>query len=251
MILVLGTKPPPEPYLDPPSGQASIESVRGRAQFSHLWRPLTPFAVYLIVFPAVWTVAWVYGLYPWAVSRLGDTTPAYALVNISCRLAIWVLPVFWYLRYVDHVDPVEYLQLSHHWKRGLTYGVILAGINFAGILVQTPPAKWHGPYITWNSILSTSILIGFFEEIPFRGFILQKLEERTSFWVAAIISSLLFAAIHIPGWIRFGALTTYNAVSVFIFGVVMAIVFRYSKSLWAPIIAHSLNDFVSGVLIHR
>jgi membrane protease YdiL (CAAX protease family) len=40
-------------------------------------------------------------------------------------------------------------------------------------------------------------------------------------------------------------------VFVFVFGGVMAIVFRYSGSLWAPLVAHSTNDFISVVLFHR
>ena len=37
--------------------------------------------------------------------------------------------------------------------------------------------------MTWNSVLGTSLGIGFFEEIPFRGFILQKLGARMNFWL--------------------------------------------------------------------
>jgi membrane protease YdiL (CAAX protease family) len=37
---------------------------------------------------------------------------------------------------------------------------------------------------------------------------------------------------------------------VFLFGVMMAIVLRYGKSLWAPIITHSTNDFIAFVLFH-
>jgi membrane protease YdiL (CAAX protease family) len=37
-------------------------------------------------------------------------------------------------------------------------------------------------------------------------------------------------------------------VTVFVFGFVMALAFRYSRSLWAPIIAHSANDFLTFVL---
>jgi membrane protease YdiL (CAAX protease family) len=33
-----------------------------------------------------------------------------------------------------------------------------------------------------------------------------------------------------------------------VFGIVMALVFKYSRSLWAPVITHSANDFLSFVL---
>lgn len=214
-------------------------------------KSLAPFVVYLASFYIVWSFAWVYGVYPWAVRNIGDTTLLFALINIAFRFAIWVLPVFWYLRRVDGVDPIQYLRLKEHWKRGLVVGFVLSLINLAGNVARFPPSTWHGPYVTWNSILSTSILVGFFEEVPFRGFILQKLEERFSYWTSVVISSALFVGIHLPGWIRLGVLTAYNVAFIFIFGAIMALIFKYAKSLWAPIVAHSLNDFISGVLIHR
>ena len=77
---------------------------------------------------------------------------------------------------------------------------------------------------------------------------LQKFGERMDFWLANLITSLLFLAIHLPGWI---ALHTFNpgaAASVFILGVVLAMAMRYSDSLWAPILTHSANDCLSFVI---
>ena len=73
--------------------------------------PVAPFVAYVLVFFIAWSTLWVWGVYPWAVRHLGDTTLAYASVNLAFRFAIWVLRVFLYLRRVDHVNPVEYLQL--------------------------------------------------------------------------------------------------------------------------------------------
>jgi len=159
--------------------------------------------------------------------------------------------VFLYLRRVDHVNPIEYLQLRLHWKRGLAVGMVLSGVNLMLTAWRFGLPNLHTAYVTWNSILSTSILIGFFEEVPFRGFMLQKLEERFAFWIAATISAVLFVGIHIPGWALLGTLNASSIAFVFAFGMIMAIVFRFSQSLWAPIVAHSLNDFISGVLFHR
>jgi membrane protease YdiL (CAAX protease family) len=40
-------------------------------------------------------------------------------------------------------------------------------------------------------------------------------------------------------------------VTIFIFGAVMAAVFKYSGSLWAAIVAHSANDLLSFVVFGR
>ena len=181
---------------------------------------------------------------------LGDTTLWYALVNIIFRLLVWVLPVFLYLRHIDHVDPIEYLKLKHNWKQGIIIGVVLSILIFLGSMVRYGIPYSNLQSLTWNNVLSTSLLIGVIEEIPYRGFILQKFEERYSFWMANLISSILFLCMHLPGWISLHLLRADTVIFVFIFGVVMAIVFKVGKSLWGPIIAHSLNDFISIVIFH-
>ena len=102
--------------------------------------------------------------------------------------------------------------------------------------------------LTWNSVFGTSFLVGFIEEIPYRGFMLQKFAERLDFWLATLITSLLFVAVHVPGWLALRVLRADVAVTIFVFAIVMSLAFRYSKSLWAPIIAHSANDFLSFVI---
>jgi len=209
----------------------------------------TLFILYLIVFHAFWMGAYVFWVYPWMQS-LGDATFRYALVNIVIRLLVWVLPVFLYLRYIDHLDPIEYLKLKHNWKQGIIIGIILFIIDFSGNMVFHGIPHPNMQSLTWNGVLSTSFLIGFIEEIPYRGFILQKFEERVGFWMANLISSLLFLSIHLPGWISLHLFRADTVIFVFIFGVVMAIVFKFGKSLWGPIIAHSLNDFLTSVIFH-
>ncbi len=148
------------------------------------------------------------------------------------------------------MDVLEYLRLKQHWRRGVVIGLTLSVLNFVGTMARIGPPVWSGAHVTWNSILGTSILVGVFEEIPFRGFVLQKLQERFDFATSAVISSALFVGAHIPGWIMLGSLTVSRTVYIFAFGSVMAIILRYSQSLWAPIVAHSLNDGFSNVLFH-
>jgi len=189
----------------------------------------------------------VFVIYPWMRS-LGERTLVYALVNVSIRLAVWVLPVFLYLIYVDGVNPVEYLKLKQNWKRGVILGIVLSAINLFGGMIRFGVPHPSAQSLTWNSVVSTSILIGFIEEIPYRGFMLQKFSERYGFWIAMLVSSIFFLGIHLPGWISLHLLKVSSVVFVFLFGLVMAIVFRYAKSLWAPIITHSTNDFMAFVI---
>ena len=217
------------------------ENVKPRHLFS-------PFLAYLILFYGLWIV-WVCLIYP-PMQALGTETLRYALTNIAARLLIWVIPVFLYLLFIDHVHPVAYLKLNHHWKRGILLGLALSLLNFLGMLLRFGPPHPSTQFVTWNSILSTSILIGLFEEIAFRGFILQKLQENFRFWISNLLSSLLFLSIHLPGWIMLHALMWSNVISIFVLGVIFAIIFYYSKTLWSSSITHSFNNFLSSVLFH-
>jgi len=207
------------------------------------------FVAYLLLLNTSWTV-WVLFGYPW-LRTFGEQTLAYALINLTVRALVFVLPVFLYLRYLDRVDPFTYLKLKQHWLRDISIGLGVAVLFLLGYLVQHGWPRLRPGALTWNSVLGTSLLIGFFEEIPYRGFVFQKLCEWMSRRSAVAISALLFVAIHLPGWISLHLFTWPILIFVFVFGVLMAILFVYTKSLWAPIVSHSLNDFLSAVLFHH
>ena len=207
-----------------------------------------PFFVYVAVFHLCW-IAWPFVVYP-RITALGNSTLAYALVNISFRLQLWVAPVVLYLRQVDRIEPLGYLKLRHHVGRGIAVALVVTALNLAGSVARFGLPHLSMQALTWNSVLGTSFFVGFIEEIPYRGFMLQKFTERLGFGMATMLTSLLFVAIHVPGWIALHMLTIDRAASIFIFAVVMSIVFRYAQSLWAPIVAHSANDCMSFLLFH-
>ena len=207
---------------------------------------LAPFVAYLVAFHGLWIV-WPVFLYP-RLQAVGDRTLAYAALNLSFRFLFWIAPVFAYLRYVDRVNPFEYLKLTGNVRRGITVAIALTVINVIGTYARFGPPHLSLHRVTWNSILGTSFAVGFIEEIPYRGFMLRKFNERMNFWLANVISSLLFLSIHLPGWISLHTLNAGAAVSVFILGFIFAMAVKYSGSLWSSILAHSANDCLSFVI---
>jgi len=205
------------------------------------------FLGYVAAFHLVW-IAWPYLLYPWLTSALGDRTLAYALIHLTIRALVWIAPVFLYLRYVDRVEPLEYLKLKRHVGRGLAVAAALTALNVVGTVARFGFPHLTLDRVTWNSVLGTSFLVGFIEEIPYRGFMLPKFEERLGFWLANVVTSLLFLAIHLPGWLALHTLRPGAAATVWILGFVMGLAVRYSNSLWAPIATHSANDGLSFVI---
>jgi membrane protease YdiL (CAAX protease family) len=205
-----------------------------------------PFLLYVVAFHVLW-IAWPFVIYP-RLLAVGNTTLTYAALNLTFRFLFWIAPVLIYLRYVDGVDPVAYLKLSDNVRRGVVVAIVLTAVNVIGTFARFGPPHLSMQRVNWNSMLGTSFFIGFIEEIPYRGFMLQKFADRMNFWLATLITSLLFVSIHLPGWIALHMLNAGAVVSIFIFGVVMAIAFKYSRSLWAPIITHSANDCLSFVI---
>lgn len=72
------------------------------------------------------------------------------------------------------------------------------------------------------------------EEFIFRGVLLQRWAVRWNLPVGIILSSVLFGMLHIN-----------NPLGLTMFGVVMALLYIRTRSLWVPIIAHALNNIVS------
>ena len=211
-------------------------------------RTRAPFLAYVAAFHLVWA-AWPFLLYP-KLTAIGERTLTYALLNLGIRLLVWVVPVLVFLKYVDRVEPLEYLKLRYHVRRGLVVALALTLLNAAGMLVRFGAPHMSAHALTWNSVLGTSFLVGFIEEIPYRGFMLQKFAEWIGFWPAVLVTSLLFVGVHVPGWIALHMLRADLATTIFVFAVVMAAAFKYADSLWAPIVAHSTNDFLSFVVFH-
>jgi len=189
-------------------------------------------------------VLWLYPL----VAGLGEGSFAEAAAVIGVRLLIWLAPVLLMLTQNDRVAPLRALGLVEHWPRGVLVGAALAILLFTASWMRF---GWPtAPYLTWNSLLGASIGVGFFEEIPFRGYILQKLATRMNFWLANALASLLFVGIHLPGWLSLHLFSWPLAANIFVFSFIMGILFRITRSLLSCIIAHDGNDFVSFVLFH-
>jgi membrane protease YdiL (CAAX protease family) len=152
-----------------------------------------PFAVYVGLFVITWAVYVL--LFYRHVQAFGEDSLSCAATNIAVRLTVWVLPVFLMLRVVDRSEPLRALGLIDNWKRGAIVGFGLSAFLLAIALLRFGWPHDIGRYVTWNSILSTSFGIGLFEEIPFRGFILQKLQTRMNFWLANGLTSLVFVSL--------------------------------------------------------
>lgn len=74
------------------------------------------------------------------------------------------------------------------------------------------------------------------EETFFRGFLLQGLARRYTFWPAAVLTSAVFALAHV-WWQLY--------LPIFVLGLAFAWLFWRTGSLWAPIAAHATINATS------
>lgn len=97
----------------------------------------------------------------------------------------------------------------------------------------------------------TQLLIWFFgylvvavgEECVFRGIMFRLIDERWGFWVAIIVSSLIFGLLH---WTNENG-TFFTGIAIAIeAGLLLGAAYKYSGSLWLPIGIHWAWNFTQG-----
>ncbi|MCC6288893.1 MAG: CPBP family intramembrane metalloprotease [Chitinophagaceae bacterium] len=92
--------------------------------------------------------------------------------------------------------------------------------------------KSFGDYII--SLIMIAILPALFEETFFRGGMQNLLTRSTqNHWMAIIITSIIFSAIHI---------SYYGFLTRLCLGIVLGLIYYYSRSLWLSIAAHCFNN---------
>ena len=91
--------------------------------------------------------------------------------------------------------------------------------------------------------IGMSLAAGIIEEIVFRGYLVNLLSRKYSFWIAGIIPSFLFTIIHIGA-----AKSVLNVFQLLVAGMLVSIMFLviYKKtgSIWNASIVHFLWNFL-------
>jgi hypothetical protein len=84
--------------------------------------------------------------------------------------------------------------------------------------------------------VSLVIIAPVVEEVAFRGILLHRWSYKWGMKKAIIISSFIFAVLHI------------DPIGAFVFGVGMCILYLRFQSLWVPIFCHAANNLVVWIL---
>lgn len=115
---------------------------------------------------------------------------------------------------IARVEGVPFSNYGLNWQPSvlisLGLGLALGVISIIGIFAL----EWALGWISWRKetasqllpTLGTTLLLGLWisgtEELIFRGFLVNELQQDYSIWITAIISSLIFAVLHLVWEIR-------------------------------------------------
>ena len=160
---------------------------------------------------------------------------------LVATLVVTILTVIFIKRYKLE-DKYGLNRLPKNIKRYLYFIplIILATCNFWGGF----KAQHEGLSLLYA--LLSMILIGWIEEIIFRGFLFKAIEKRKGLKVAIIISSVTFGIGHILNLVSQPSFETFlQVIYAIAFGFMFVYVFLKTKSLWPCIILHSVIDFTA------
>jgi len=187
------------------------------------------------------------------------------LMQLVASFGMFFLPAFFYAMIVNK-RPLTHLGfLSLMSKKQLLFVVIivLVGLFLSGALGELnemiPISKtWALKFHKWEDEYSEQIMVmanmktvwdylftlivialapAIFEEVLFRGGFQQLfIKWFGNVWIGIIVTSILFSAVHVSyyGFLPRAAL-----------GVILGLLFYYSKNIWLNIFAHFLNNGIA------
>ena len=131
--------------------------------------------------------------------------------------------------------------------RGFDPTVILGGLLWmVSMQVVVEPLSLLLPTVEQQSgqgfwaIITAVVFAPVFEELIFRGVILEAMLRRYRRSVSVVVTSLLFAIVHFEPSVMFTA---------FVSGLVLGTVYLHTSSIFSTIILHSINNAVAYSLI--
>jgi membrane protease YdiL (CAAX protease family) len=92
------------------------------------------------------------------------------------------------------------------------------------------------------TLLFVGILVPISEELFFRGAIFTVLRDHWPVWAAVLVSSALFGLGH--------ADSLGVVAASFVMGVVNAIAFEKTRSIWVPVAIHAANNSLAIILVY-
>jgi uncharacterized protein len=162
--------------------------------------------------------------------------------------AFAVLAYAWVVRRTEHRVPVEVALpgAGRAIGRGLLLGVLMFTAVIGCIALGGGyQVEGSGSVTVALGLLGLVAVGAVTEELMIRGLLFRLLEERTGTWVALVVSSVVFGAIHLPN----PDATLWGAVAIAIeAGCMLGAAYAATRTLWLPIGLHFGWNFAAAGL---
>jgi uncharacterized protein len=103
--------------------------------------------------------------------------------------------------------------------------------------LETMDAIVDAPFLA--VLLAVVIVAPLFEEVMFRGLVYDALQKRMNIYLSVILAGLFFGIYH---------LNIFQGTYATLIGIIMGLSLVWTKSIWAPIIIHFVNNLISVLL---
>jgi uncharacterized protein len=118
------------------------------------------------------------------------------------------------------------------------FGGGIGGLQFRTEIIT---GGGYTPLTAIVTLMGAGILAPIAEELYFRGLLHTWFQSHAPFWPRVLASSFLFALGHID--------SIGVVVSAFVMGIVIAIAFERTRSIWLPIVIHAVTNSFAVIVI--
>jgi membrane protease YdiL (CAAX protease family) len=185
-----------------------------------------------------------------------ESTFAVLAISVLANVILALPLTYLFRRFLDKDTMVNLgFDKEPGWWKEILGGLGLGYLLMAFIFLLEWAAGWLQVYgFAWQvqsssttilTLIGYVIILGlgaFWEELSFRGYILQNLNVDWAAIVALVASSILFGLFH---GLNPNA-TWLGLVNIFLAGVVLAICYLITRQLWLPIAFHFSWNFFQG-----
>lgn len=216
------------------------------------WLRALLYTITLLLFAVIFLGLFIFGRYNGKL----DTTTFKSMMKGEnlwiITLILFILTViitFAFRRWVDRKSFISLgLKLEGHGQEAIAGGMfgvfIISGASL--LLKATGDLKWieiiFDPRMLFLAF-GSAVLVAFYEELIFRGYILNSLMDSFPKWLALLISALLFMIFH---WTTLGF---FPLVNMLIFGLILGLNYIYTRNLWFSICFHIGWIFMAGPVL--
>lgn len=171
--------------------------------------------------------------------------PYNLIIRTFLKLIIWVGYGLFFINKYNKNLKVKKEELFKFKEKKITLKLVLLIITISFLIMLFTRKGIYINNFTIDDFFNKFLLVGIEEELVFRGLILNGLSKKDKFAKASIITSILFALIHIPIYIRSELLLSdiiLNCLKIVVISCFYNSIFNETKSIWPIVIFHSFWD---------